>query len=74
MKKYLQKNTTNYFSRLSELVDEELNENWMKDWIEQTASYKNNPEALKLIGNDIEGFLQYEDYVEGKEIQLKSLY
>ena len=68
MKKYLQKNTTNYFSRLSELVNEDYHENWMKDWIEQAANYKNNPEALKLIGNDIEGFLQYEDYVEGKEI------
>lgn len=68
MKKYLQKNTTNYFSRLSELVDEKQNKNWMKDWLEQTASYKNNPEALKLIGNDIEGFLQYEDYVEGEKL------
>ena len=42
------------------------NENWMKDWLEQADHYKNNPEAMALIANDVEGFLHYADMVEGK--------
>ena len=42
------------------------NENWMKDWIEQADNYKNNPEALLMIENDLEGFLHYVDVVEAE--------
>jgi len=44
------------------------NENWMKDWMEQADHYKNNPEAMALIANNVEGFLQYADKVEGKYV------
>jgi hypothetical protein len=44
------------------------NKNWMKDWMEQADNYKNNPEALSLIANNVEGFLHYADIVEGKYV------
>lgn len=44
------------------------NKNWMKDWMEQADNYKNNPEALALIANNVEGFLHYADIVEGKHV------
>jgi hypothetical protein len=68
MKNHLSKNTLNYFSRLSELVDENHNRNWMKDWMEQADNFKNNSEALKLLGDDVDGFLKYADRVEGKYV------
>jgi hypothetical protein len=40
------------------------NENWMKDWIEQVDNFKNNPEALIMIENDLEGFLHYVDVMK----------
>ncbi len=66
MENHSPKNPNNYFSRLSISLDKQQNENWMKDWMEQADNFKNNPEALKLIGNDVEGFLEYADQVEGK--------
>jgi hypothetical protein len=44
------------------------NDNWMKDWMEQADNYKNNPEAMALIENDLEGFLHYADEIEGKYV------
>ena len=44
------------------------NKNWMKNWMEQADNYKNNPEVMALIGNDIDGFLHYADIVEGKYV------
>lgn len=41
----------NYFNRLSILVKETHNTNWMKDWMKdwmkQPTNYKHNPEVLK---------------------------
>lgn len=42
------------------------NDNWMKDWMEQADNYKNNSEAMTLIGSNRERFLQYADSVEGE--------
>lgn len=44
------------------------NKNWMKDWMEQADNYKNNAEAVKLIANDVDGFLHYADKIEGKYV------
>jgi hypothetical protein len=44
------------------------NDNWMKDWMEQADNYKDNPEAMALIENDLEGFLHYADQIEGKYV------
>lgn len=68
MKNHLPKNILNYFSRLSETIDEKDKGNWMKDWMEHAENFKNNPEALKLIKNDVDGFLRYADLVEGKYV------
>jgi hypothetical protein len=46
----------------------EHNKNWMKDWMEEADNYKNNPEAMTLIANNVDGFLHYADIVEGKYI------
>ena len=54
---------TNLESNILELTPKH-NENWMKDWMEQTDNYKNNPKVLALIANNIEGFLHYADVVE----------
>jgi hypothetical protein len=48
--------------------DNNHNENWMKDWMEQADNYRNNNEVLKLIGNDVDGFLNYADSIEGKYV------
>jgi hypothetical protein len=48
--------------------DNKQNENWMKDWMEQADNYKNNPEVLKMLGNDVDGFLHYADKIEGKYV------
>ena len=66
MKNHMPKKNTNYYDHLSMSIDKKPNANWMKDWMEQADNYKNNPEALKLIQNDMEGFLEYADDVEGK--------
>ncbi len=68
MKNHLPKNASNYFSRLAISLDKGQNDNWMKDWMEQANNYKNNTEALKLIENDVEGFLEYADRVKGKYV------
>lgn len=60
------KKNTNFSNHLLISTDKKPNANWMKDWMEQADSFKNNPEALKLIQNDIEGFLEYADNIEGK--------
>ena len=51
---------------ISDKGHENHNSNWFKDWMEQASHYKNNPEAMKLIANDIEGFCHYIDIVESK--------
>lgn len=55
-------------SAASNVVIPKHNKNWMKDWMEQADNYNNNPEALALISNNIEGFLHYADIVEGKYV------
>jgi hypothetical protein len=40
----------------------------MKDWMEQADNYRNSNEVLKLIGNDVDGFLNYADSIEGKYV------
>ena len=59
--------TTDVVSGLLEATPKR-NENWMKDWIEQADNYKNNPEAMALIANNVEEFLHYADKVEGKYV------
>ncbi len=54
-------------SNLPELTPKH-NENWMKDWMEQADHFKNNPEVMALIANNVEGFLHYADKVEGKYV------
>jgi hypothetical protein len=68
MKNHLTQNTANYFSRLAISLDKNQNDNWMKDLMEQGNNYKNKTEAIKLIENDMEDFLEYADHVEGKYI------
>lgn len=68
MKNHLPKNTLNYFSRLSQYLDKGHNENWMKDWMEQADNYKNNPEAMALIADNVDGFLHYVDELEEKHV------
>ncbi len=67
MKNYSTTNPSNYFNRLSEIIKVKQPDNWMKTWMEEADNYKNNPEALKLIENDVDGFLHYMDVVESND-------
>lgn len=51
-----------------QIINPHHNENWMKEWMEQADNFRNNPEALALIANNVEGFLHYADEVEGKYV------
>jgi hypothetical protein len=55
-------------SQTSKKEPSKHNQNWMKDWMEQADNYRNSNEVLKLIGNDVDGFLNYADSIEGKYV------
>ena len=66
MKMHLSKKESKYFSRLSELVDIRTNQNNLKDRIQHKNVFKNNFETLKVIENEVIGFLNIEDCIEAK--------